>query len=166
VLADLEVPSTEFYGEFEQLEDGIGMIRLFRNNIENTLPELKVKAHGSFTMVTASSAFKEIESAAKSIKAANNNININAVKIMNEFFGETITVAGLLTGKDIINQLKNLNLGEYIIIPRNMLRSGEEVFLDDVTIKDMETALNRKVVVCDYSGEDLIDIINRYTKED
>jgi NifB/MoaA-like Fe-S oxidoreductase len=47
-----------------------------------------------------------------------------------------------------------------------MLRSGEEVFLDDVTIKDMETALNRKVVVCDYSGEDLIDIINRYTKED
>lgn len=166
VLAELDVPSTEFYGEFEQLEDGIGMIRLFRDNIKDTLHELKENTHGSFTMVTASSAFREIEIAAKSIKTVNNNININAVKIMNEFFGETITVAGLLTGRDIISQLKNFNLGEYIIIPRNMLRSGEEVFLDDITIKDMETDLNRKVVICDYTGEDLIDIINRYTKED
>lgn len=166
VLADIEIPPTEFYGEFEQLEDGIGMIRLFRNNIDETLTKLNKSIHGSFTMVTGISGFKEIENAALKINNYNKNININVVKIINKFFGETITVAGLITGKDLIEQLKDFSLGDYIIIPKNMLKSGEEIFLDDITIKDIETALNRRVIVAEYTGEDLIYLLNKFGKEE
>lgn len=166
VLAELDVPSTDFYGEFEQLEDGIGMIRLFRDNIYNTIPNLKKNNKGSFTIITGNSAFKELEAAASLIKSANPKIIIDVAKIMNRFFGETITVAGLLTGKDIVSQLKNHDIGDYIIISRNMLRSGEDVFLDDMTIEAMEAALNRKLIIADYSGEDLIEKINEFSKED
>lgn len=166
VMAEVDVPDTEFYNEFEQLEDGIGMIRLFNNNINNTVKSLNPHASGSFTLITGSSAFEVINEAAFKINNFNKNIRINAVKIINNFFGETITVAGLLTGKDIISQLKDENLGQYIIIPKNMLRSGEEVFLDDITVEDVEKELNRKIIVAEYDGEDLIDIINKFSKEE
>lgn len=166
ILAEMEVPESEFYGEFEQLEDGIGMIRLFRENIDKTIKDLSKNSAGSFTMFTGISAYKELQAAASKIMAANSKININVVKIINRFFGETITVAGLLTGKDIIEQLKEHNIGEYVIISRNMLRSGEDIFLDDITVEAMEKALDRKIIIADYSGEDLIEKINEFSKED
>ncbi|MCM0648744.1 DUF512 domain-containing protein [Clostridium swellfunianum] len=166
ILADLDVPPSEFYGNYEQLEDGIGMIRLFRDNINNTLKNLNKNATGSFTFITGTSAFKEIEAAAKRINLENSEIKIDTVKIVNRFFGETITVAGLLTGRDIISQVKEYALGEYVIIPRNMLRSGEDVFLDDITLNELENTLNRKIIITDYSGEDLIEKINNFCKEE
>jgi putative radical SAM enzyme (TIGR03279 family) len=166
ILAELDVPSTDFYGEFEQLEDGIGMIRLFRNNLDKTISNLRHNISGSFTFVTGASAFNEIEAAADKIKAANPKICINVIKIINKFLGKTITVAGLLTGKDIISQLKSYDIGDYVIISRNMLRSGEDIFLDDITVEAMEVALNRKLIIADYSGEDLIEKINEFSKED
>ncbi len=166
ILAEMDVPDSEFYGEFEQLEDGIGMIRLFRENIDKTIKDLNKNSAGSFTMFTGISAYKDLEAAASKIMAANSKININVVKIINRFFGETITVAGLLTGKDIIDQLKEHNIGDYVIISRNMLRSGEDIFLDDITVEAMEKALDRKIIIADYSGEDLIEKINEFSKED
>jgi len=166
VTAGLDVPETEFYGEFEQLEDGIGMIRLLRNNLDKTLPNIDKEIKNSFTMITGASPYKEIEAVALKIHKANPNIDIDAVKIINNYFGETITVAGLLTGKDIIEQLKDRKLGNFIIMPRNMLRSGEETLLDDIIVKDIENAFNRKVLIVDYSGEDLIEIINKFGKEE
>jgi putative radical SAM enzyme (TIGR03279 family) len=166
VLAGLDVPTDEFYGDFEQLEDGIGMLRLFRNYIDGTLKHLSKKAKGSFTIVTGLSGYTELASAAEKIKNYNSNIDVKVIKIFNEFFGETITVAGLLTGKDIINQLKEKALGEYIIISKNMLRANDEVFLDDITIIEMETALNRKIIVAEYTGENLIELINSHCKEE
>lgn len=166
VMADMEVPETKFYGEFEQLEDGIGMIRAFRDNIDKTISDLSKDIKSSFTIITGSSAYKEIEQAVLKIKEHNYNININVLKIINRFFGETITVAGLLTGRDIIEQLKEHNIGDYIIISKNMLRSGEDVFLDDITVKDMENSLNRKIIIADYTGEDLIQLINEFGKEE
>jgi putative radical SAM enzyme (TIGR03279 family) len=166
ILAEMDVPESEFYGEFEQLEDGIGMIRLFRENIDKTIKDLNKNSAGSFTMFTGISAHKELESAASKIMAANSKININVVKIINRFFGETITVAGLLTGKDIIEQLKEHNIGDYVIVSRNMLRSGEDIFLDDITVEAMQKALDRIIIIADYSGEDLIEKINEFSKED
>lgn len=166
VLAERDVPNDEFYGDFEQLEDGIGMIRLFRNYIDSTLKDLSKKAKGSFTMVTGLSGYSELASAVSKIRNYNSNIDIEVIKIFNEFFGETITVAGLLTGKDIIKQLKERDLGEYIVISKNMLRANDEVFLDDVTIKEMEAALNRKIIVAEYTGENLIELINSHCKEE
>lgn len=160
VVADLDVPDEEFYGEYEQLEDGVGMIRLLRETINIEKEGLRQDIKGEFTFITGVSAFNEIENVAKTLMDVNNSLKINAYKIINNFFGETITVAGLLTGKDIIEQLNGKSLGKYLIISRNMLRAGEKVFLDDITVEDMEKALNVEVVIVNYTGEGLVNIIN------
>lgn len=160
VVADLDVPDEDFYGEYEQLEDGVGMIRLLRETINIEKESLRQDIKGEFTFITGVSAFNEIENVAKTLMDVNGSLKINAYKIINNFFGETITVAGLLTGKDIIEQLNGKSLGKYLIIPRNMLRAGEKVFLDDITVEDMEKALNVEVVIVNYTGEGLVNIIN------
>lgn len=166
VLSGIEVPPTEFYAAFDQFEDGVGMIRCFRDNIAESLSKLNKNASGSYTLVTGTSAYEEIKRAAENIMDKNPNIKINTQKIKNFFFGETITVAGLLTGGDIIEQLKDVQLGDYVIIPRNMLKNGEDIFLDDVSLMHLEESLKTKVIVCDYSGSDLIEIINRTGREE
>jgi putative radical SAM enzyme (TIGR03279 family) len=165
VVAKESIPSAKFYGDFDQLEDGVGMIRLFRDTIDNDIVGLNGQDHGSFTIITGESAFTEIKAACDKIREKNNNIKIDVVKIVNNYFGETITVAGLITGTDIIDQLSKIDVNDNIIMPKNMLKSKEEIFLDDKTIKDVEIALDRKVLVCDYTGEDLIAIINANLKE-
>ena len=148
VLADMDVPEREFYEEFDQLEDGIGMIRIFRENIKNTLNNLRSDLKGEFTLITGSSAFKEIKAAGDLISSVNIDLNVNTVKILNDYLGHTITVAGLLSGKDIINQLKKAKYGKYVIIPKNMLKIDTEMFLDNIIIGDIEKALNTKILIC------------------
>ncbi|MCB2292258.1 DUF512 domain-containing protein [Clostridium algoriphilum] len=173
VSAGIDVPGEEFYDGYEQLEDGIGMIRLLRSVINEDLATLELQNRGSFTFVTGHSAYAEILKVAEKITACNNKIKIEVKKITNHFFGETITVAGLLTGSDIIEQLKDEKLGDYLIMPSNMLKNGyelgnndQQIFLDDITVRDIEKSLNTKVLICDYSGEDLIHIINENSKEE
>ena len=93
--------------------------------------------------------------------------------IPNKFFGETITVTGLLTGTDIVNTLKEREVNEFVILPNNIIRKGYEladndelILLDDYTIGDLSKELNRKVILCDYTGDDLISIINEHLRED
>lgn len=162
VLAGGDVPEDSFYGDYDQIEDGIGMIRMFRDSIEKNIKTLDNAKNGSFTFVTGVSAYEEVKKAAAKISSANSNIKINTYKIINNFFGETITVAGLLTGSDIIEQLKNKKIGDYIVIPRNMLKADSHIFLDDLTVEDVEKVLNAKAVICEYTGEDLIQLINMY----
>ncbi|NEZ45997.1 DUF512 domain-containing protein [Clostridium niameyense] len=173
VIADRDVPTEEFYQGFKQLEDGVGVIRMFRNNIENNLYKIPKDIHKSFTFLTGASAYNEILKAGNKIMDYNPKLHIDVIKIFNEFFGTTITVAGLITGHDIINQTKEKKLGDYVIIPDVMLRKGyepanddEKIFLDDITLEQLEKAINRKILVCDYTGEDLIDIIIEYSKEE
>ncbi|MGL5380476.1 DUF512 domain-containing protein [Clostridium sp.] len=168
-----EIPHEEFYTGYEQLEDGVGMVRYFREAINRDLEMLSTNVKGSFSLVTGTLAYDEILNAANNIKKKNSNIEIDVYRIINNFFGETITVAGLLTGKDIIEQLKGKIKTEYLIMPDNMFRKGyelgpqnERIMLDDTKVKDLEDALGIKVIVCDYTGDDLIDIINRNSKEE
>ena len=86
-------------------------------------------------------------------------LTIHVYQIVNHFFGEMITVAGLLTGQDIISQLKGKNLGERLLLPQNILRSGEEVLLDDVTVTEMKNALQVKIDIVKSSGYDFIDAV-------
>lgn len=165
VLSGFDVPGEDFYDGYDQLEDGVGIIRHFRNNISDTVSKLKETYHRSFTIITGASAYEEMTNACSLLKSKS-DIKINAVKILNRFFGETITVAGLICGKDIIDQLKSFQVGDYIIIPKNMLRSGEQIFLDDVKVSDIESQFNKKVIVCEYTGENLIDLINVYEEEE
>lgn len=166
VTAEVDVPDKDFYDKFDQLEDGVGMIRIFRENIKEGLENLLPNKKGSFTLITGTSAYKEIKAAAEEIEKVNSNIKVKVNAIINNFFGSTITVAGLLTGKDIKEQLKDEILDDYIIIPRNILRAGEEVFLDDVTVEELEKHFNKSILICEYTGEDLIDKINEYSKEE
>ncbi|WP_291633141.1 DUF512 domain-containing protein [Clostridium sp.] len=173
VTSGIDVPGEEFYDGYQQLEDGIGMIRLLRSVIDEDVTSLKLNIGGTFTFITGHSAYAEILKVAEKITATNNKIKIDVKKITNYFFGETITVAGLLTGSDIINGLKNEKLGEYLVIPSNMLKGGyelgnyeEQIFLDNITISDLEKSLSKKVLICDYSGEDLIHIINQNSREE
>lgn len=163
VMAGVEVPSTDFYGDFEQIEDGIGMIRFFRDSITKNLKKLNKKAKGSFTLITGVSAYDEIEWAANAITEKNDKITINIQRIVNDFFGPTITAGGLLTGQDIMKQVQADNVFDYIIMPKNMFKSGESIMLDDVTIAELENYFNKKILLCEYTGEDLIQLINEHS---
>ncbi|MBE6053212.1 MAG: DUF512 domain-containing protein [Clostridium sartagoforme] len=172
ITAGIDVPNEEFYSSYDQLEDGVGMIRYYREVVNRSLDYLNKDLKGSFSMVTGELAFNEIKSSADNIMKVNPNIEIDVYKVINNFFGNTITVAGLLTGTDIIDQLKDKIKTDYLIMPSNMFRKGYElapadmVMLDDLRIEDIEEALNVKVIVCDYTGDDLIDVINANCKED
>jgi putative radical SAM enzyme (TIGR03279 family) len=172
VTAGRDVPKAEFYEGFHQLEDGVGIIRSFRDNTEASLENLSRSCSGSFTLVTGESAYREISAFAEKVMQINPNIEIDAAKIVNNFFGESITVAGLITGADIVDQLSKRMTGQYLIIPDTMLRKGYEpgsggsrVLLDDMTVGEIEETLNRKIIVTDYTGEDIVDQINLYGKE-
>lgn len=173
VMAEMEVPKQEHYGSYEQLEDGIGMLRLLRNTVDETVKFLDDKASGSFTMITGISAKNTIKDIADVIMKKNPKIHIKVLPVENDFFGNTITVTGLLTGTDIIKAVKDKDISNNIIIPNNMLKRGYELgeevdglLLDDYTVGDLEKILNKKFLVCDYTGEDLIEIINENSEEE
>ncbi len=84
------------------------------------------------------------------------NVKVCVIPVKNNFFGEKITVSGLLTGRDILEQLKDISLGDRLLLPCNLLRSGEEVFLDDVTLSEVKNALQVQVDIVKSSGQDLI----------
>jgi putative radical SAM enzyme (TIGR03279 family) len=172
VTAGLDVPAAEFYEGFHQLEDGVGVIRSFRDNVEKSMARLSKSSKGSFTLLTGESAYNELSAFSDTVKKANSSIEIDAALIINNFFGETITVAGLITGTDIVEQLSKRETGRYLIIPDTMLRKGYElgdtgsrVFLDDMTVGEIEETLNKKIIITDYTGEDIIDKINLYCEE-
>ncbi|KRQ86570.1 hypothetical protein ABG79_01553 [Caloramator mitchellensis] len=159
VMAERELPEAEHYDDFEQLEDGIGMIRFFELNLYEQINEFNFDAKGKkIAFVTGISFFNKLKDYSKLI-SDKFNLNIEVFAVTNDFFGERITVAGLLTGRDIINQLRNKVAGKTLFIPQNVLKADEDTFLDDVTIKEIEDTLKTKVIKVKYTGEDLIEKI-------
>lgn len=120
LVAGKEIPNEEFYDDYHQIEDGIGMVRCFRDAIDSTLDDLSSNMKGSFSIVTGALAYDELLEASNKIKERNPNIQLDVYKIINNYFGETITVAGLLTGTDIINQMKGIINTKYLIMSNNM----------------------------------------------
>ena len=172
LVSGIDVPEESFYNGYEQIEDGIGMIRCFRESINYTAQDLDKHIKGTFSVPTGKLAFEEVSNGMKKLMEVNPNIKIDTYKIINHFFGETITVAGLLTGRDIIGQLKGKINSEYLIMPNNMFRKGYElgpaeyIMLDDTKIDDIERELGVKVLVCDHTGEDIVSIINDVCQEE
>ncbi len=154
----MDFPSYEEYEDFDQLENGIGMCRLFKQQVEELLDEYEGRkpVAEEITLVTGVAAYNLIEELAQKIMEKL-PLKINVVKIINSFFGERITVSGLTTGKDIIDQLKGKNY-KNIIIPNNMINDNN-VMLDDLTIEDLEKELNAEIAVCDVDGEALLNLI-------
>ncbi|HEY5561160.1 MAG TPA: DUF512 domain-containing protein [Clostridiaceae bacterium] len=165
VLAKEDVPKASFYKDFEQLEDGIGMIRMLRQNVKSSINKLNLNSSGSFLFVTGKSAYEELINVSKAISTKNKEINIKVLLVNNYFFGESITVAGLITGSDILKALGKDIPYQHIIIPENMLKYGERIFLDDMSIDEVSKILGKDILICNYTGKDLIDLINKNCKE-
>jgi putative radical SAM enzyme (TIGR03279 family) len=157
--AEQSIPEDAYYEDYTQLENGVGMLRLLRTEFDAALrltdPVESVRPYTIACGVDAAPWIKEIVD-----RAAQRCHTIGEVyPIVNHFFGETITVSGLITGGDLIAQLKGRDLGQRLLIPVNMLRHGEDVFLDDLTLADVERALGVPVVPVNQDGFDLCDAI-------
>ena len=160
IMAGRELPQEDSYDGYLQLENGVGMLRLLGTEVQDTLAELdgddrKVQA----VSATGALAAPYIARYMGMIHEKFPNVNVEVVTIRNEFFGETITVAGLITGGDLMRQLKGKNLGEKLLIPCSMLKNDENVFLDDVTVEELSKELNVEIVIVDEGGADLVSAV-------
>lgn len=158
--AGLEVPEEERYDGYLQLENGVGMIRLLKNEFAEYLASINGDDRvAEVSMATGYAPYECLRELVDDLQEKYPNVKVNLYKIRNDFFGEKITVAGLITGQDLIAQLKGKELGSKLLLPCNMLRDGEEVFLDDITLSDVKESLQVEVDVVKSSGQDLIDAI-------
>ena len=160
ILAGRKLPEETRYDGYLQLENGVGMMRLLETEVKERLAGLEGD-NREFTasVATGKLAAPFIQQYMKLIQEKFPNIKVNVYTIRNDFFGERITVSGLITGADLREQLKDRELGEKVLIPCNMLRSGEDVFLDDLTVDDIKEALGTELVVVDEPGADLVDCV-------
>ena len=160
ILAGKKLPEETRYDGYLQLENGVGMMRLLETEVKERLARLEGDDR-EFTasVATGKLAAPFIQQYMKLIQEKFPNIKVNVYTIRNDFFGERITVSGLITGADLREQLKDRELGEKVLIPCNMLRSGEDVFLDDLTVDDIKEALGTELVVVDEPGADLVDCV-------
>ena len=160
ILAEREMPEEERYDGYLQLENGVGMLRLLMNEFEEVYAELEGDDRKiEVSMATGFLAYPYLKKLIEKITEKFPNVKVHLYPIRNDFFGEKITVAGLITGQDLIAQLKGQQLGERLLLPCNMLRSGEEVFLDDVTLSEVKDSLQIQVDIVKSSGWDFIEAI-------
>ncbi|MBQ7286340.1 MAG: DUF512 domain-containing protein [Candidatus Gastranaerophilales bacterium] len=166
LLAGKEIPDKKYYGNFLQIEDGVGAIRLLKDSFKKALKKLKkkIKNPTTLTIATAKSPAKLFKEFKKEIKVE--GLDFEVVEIENKFFGSDINVAGLIVGEDIINTIKDKNI-EHLVIPSVMLKKNGEnysdEFLDGKKIKDIEK-INKNIKIhilndC-YCFDEILDIIN------
>ncbi|MGN0489799.1 MAG: DUF512 domain-containing protein [Ruminococcus sp.] len=161
IKAGRDIPSPEYYEGYPALENGVGLISLLREEVEFALEDREYDDTLNHTVSVACGecTHSHLENILKTINTKYPNIEINVYKIKNNFFGGQIDVTGLVTGQDLIAQLKDKHLGSKLIIPSCMLRFEGDIFLDDVSVEDVEKELNIKVKVSDNSGEMLVSEI-------
>ena len=166
ILADREMPEEESYDGYLQLENGVGMVRLMLNEFEEALKAaVKNKEDGfvpakeKLSVITGRLAHPYILQMAEKIMEVFPEKEIQVLPIRNDFFGEMITVTGLLTGQDIIKQCSDKDLGSRLLLPENLLRSGEIVLLDDITTIDIQNSLQVLVDIVKSSGYGFVESV-------
>lgn len=179
IMAGREIPEEERYDGYLQMENGVGMTRLLWEEFRQAMDEMReslrlcgtecvegeeiqtpqLQTSGIISMATGRLAYPCIRRMTEEISALFPGLDIRLYEIRNEFFGEQITVSGLLTGQDIRDQLRGRQLGERLLLPENVLRSGERVFLDDMTVEELENALQVKIDIVKSSGRDFVNAV-------
>lgn len=163
LLAERELPGEENYDGYIQLENGVGMLRLLHEEFMEALAD----APGNddltreLSLATGRLAAPFLEQLMNKLEQKYPHVRVHVYPIRNDFFGEMITVSGLLTGQDLEKQLSVVPLGEKLLLPCNMVRSEEQDFLDDVTVEELEKTLQVRVDIVKSSGKDLLDAILR-----
>lgn len=160
IMAGLPLPEESRYDGYIQLENGVGMLRLLEEEIRAALKDMEGDGRtGEISIATGRLAAPFIEKHARLIQEKFPGRVIHIYPITNVFFGEQITVAGLITGQDLIGQLKGQILGDRLLLPECMFRSGEEVFLDDLSRQDVQKALQVQVDIVKSSGQDFVQAV-------
>lgn len=161
LLAEREIPSPEFYEDFSALEDGIGMIAYLTDDVGWKLEELDADESlcHKVTIACGEGVFPYMKRIMSMINEKFPNITINTRAIKNNFFGGGVNVSGLVTGGDLIDQLRDDDLGDRLIITSSMLRFENDLFLDDVSTDDVERELGVTLVPVNNNGNDLVEAV-------
>jgi len=158
INAKRELPLAEYYEDYPQYENGVGLMRSLIDEFTDALSDFDGEVQErEFSVATGKLAFPLMKQLALMVSEKFPQVKINVYEIINHFFGETITVAGLITAGDMIDQLKGKNLGEMLYIPKVMLKADEDVFLDDLTVSDVEKELGVSVCATTNDGYELAD---------
>lgn len=158
LLAEEEIPGEERYDGYIQLENGVGMMRLLENEFREALEQTPADdtIRRSVTLATGRLAAPLLTKLSGLAIQKFPGVSAQVVSIRNDFFGERITVSGLLTGHDIVAQLTGRELGDELLLPCNLLRSGEQTLLDDMTVDDLKRTLQVGIDIVKSSGQDLL----------
>lgn len=157
--AGLELPPIEYYEDFPQFENGVGMLRSLYEEYSGALSGLTGEERARVSVATGTAAAPLFENISQITKKTCYNVDIKVYPVANRFFGETVDVAGLLTGSDLLAALKGEDLGERLLISATMLRHGGDVFLDDVSLAELSEALGVPVVPVRPDGAELLDAV-------
>lgn len=168
LMAQKNLPNYDHYEDFPQIENGVGLISSLTYEFDEYLkcvqnmniPKMNI------SIATGYSAFDTINELSNKLMKIFSNLNIKVYKITNNYFGEKITVVGLLTGTDIYEQLKNKDLGTNLFLSKSMLKSDEDIFLDNYTLECLSKKLNVKITMIDNSGKDFINKLIRFESEE
>ena len=162
IKAERDLPNEEYYDDFPQLDNGVGLVRSFYNDFLYELEDCNENPiNKKVTLATGADFYPYLYELCKKVEEKY-DVEINVQKIINNFFGETITVSGLVTGQDIANQLKNTDLGEYLLLPSSMISDytnhteNKNKFLDDMTVEELEEILNTKIILTSGNGGQLL----------
>lgn len=160
-IANQPIPSAEYYGEYEQIENGVGLIAKFIDELEYALSnapnKVKNKTVGIFT---GESGYSTMQRAKELIESKYSNVKLNVYVVKNDFFGRSVTVTGLITATDIIKQYGGKEYKEdYFMIPAVMLKEFEDVFLDGKNVKELSKSIGKKIIVNRCDGEDYLNKI-------
>lgn len=160
--AKKKFPTGDYYEGYSQIENGVGMVRSFSDEFALALKDINdfdTKRERHVSLATGSAAYPLISFMAEELKKRCRNLDINVYEIKNDFFGENITVAGLITGKDLYEQLWDKKLGKTLFLPSVMLRHEKDRFLDDVSPRWLEEKLNVNIEFIDTDGFDFVEKI-------
>lgn len=166
LVSKKELPTYDEYEGFPQYENGVGLLRSFGTEVDEALKKLKTRNVKPEKIIFATGKLAEgfMKDMAKKIEAKFNGLSIKVVPIKNNFFGETITVSGLTTGIDLIEQIKKIDGYDLVIIPRSMMKSDEEIFLDNITLSQAIDKMNKRIIPSKVDGGELIRIIDKEVK--
>ena len=160
ITAKRTIPEGKCYEDYCQYENGVGMLRSIADEFTAALKEADAPVKDrSVTLVTGTDAFEFIKELVENVTKKWHNIKCNVVPVVNNFFGDTITVSGLLTGQDIYATLKDKELGDALLMPTSLLKRDTELLLDDYTVSRLEDELNIKIQIFQSDGYDLLDKI-------
>ena len=160
IKADLDIPPEEYYEDYLQIENGVGLWKSLESEFFDALKDSETDGkEKKLSIATGVAAFPLIKSLCDAMMKKHKNIKVYVYEIINDFFGYSITVAGLVTGQDLIAQLKGKPLGEKLLLPSVMLRSEQDMFLDDVTVETVENELGILIETVSNDGSDLFNKI-------